>query len=106
MLFGVHHAFGKPPAQSSDGPIVVDAQVRERLKERFTVSRGHPPTDEDMKDAVSRWIDEEVLVREGLARRLEREDPRIHERIADEMRSVLLASVEVPSPTHEDLLQW
>ena len=106
VVFGVHHAFGQPPTQSSDGPIVVDAQVRERLKERFTVTRGHPPTDEDMKDVISKWIDEEVLVREGLARGLERDDPRIHERIADKMRVVLQASVEVPSPTHEDLVKW
>lgn len=106
VLFGLHHALGKPRAQSADGPIVVDSQVRQRLTERFTVSRGHPPTDEEMSDVVSKWIDEEVLVREGLARGLEREDPRIHERIADKMRIVLQSSVEVPTPTHDDLVRW
>lgn len=105
-LFFAHRVMGRGRPSEADARIVVDAQVRQRLAERFTATRGHEPTSEEMTEIEARWVDEEVLYRAGLERGLEREDPRIHERVADKMRFVLQSSVEVPQPTAGELADW
>ena len=54
-------------------------------------------------DDKKRWIDEEVLYREGLARGLEKDDPKIKQRIAGNMQRVLEGQIVLPKATDAEL---
>lgn len=50
-----------------------------------------------------KWLDEEVLYREGLARGLEKDDPKIKQRIAGNMQRVLEGQIILPKATDAEL---
>ena len=113
VLFAIDYARAPaaPPAQprtavTIDRRIVVDNEVTERAKERAAKRLGRTPTAQDVAEETDRWIDEEILFREALARGLERDDPMIRERIASRMSFVLAESVVVPEPTDAQLRAW
>lgn len=54
-------------------------------------------------DDRRKWVDEEVLYREGLARGLERDDPKIKQRVAANMQRVLEGQIVLPKPTDAEL---
>jgi hypothetical protein len=54
-------------------------------------------------DDRRKWIDEEVLYREGLARGLEKDDPKIRQRIASNMQRVLEGQIVLPKASDEEL---
>lgn len=54
-------------------------------------------------DDRRRWIDEEVLFREGLARGLEKDDPKIKQRVASNMQRVLEGQIVLPKATDAEL---
>jgi hypothetical protein len=54
-------------------------------------------------DDKRKWIDEEVLYREGLARGLEKDDPKIKQRIAGNMQRVLEGQIVLPKATEAEL---
>ncbi|HWB77899.1 MAG TPA: peptidylprolyl isomerase [Nannocystaceae bacterium] len=85
------------------GPIVVDATLRSTLAEQWTKNHPSPPTDAELAMLVERWIDEEVLYREGLARGLAEGDALVRERIAGQMAYVLGERIVVPEPSDDDL---
>lgn len=85
------------------GPIVVDAAVRSTLSEQWAKSHPSSASDAELATLVERWIDEEVLYREGLARGLADGDAFVRERIAGQMAYVLGARIVVPEPTDEEL---
>ena len=88
------------------GPIVVDAEVVARVRVQAERRLGRAPTAAELDAEVTRWVDEEVLVREAIARGLERDDPVIHKRIADRMTFVLEQSLIVTEPTDAELRAW
>ena len=85
------------------GPIVVDASVRAALVEKWSKTHPAPPDDAQLEQLVERWIDEEVLYREGLARSLADGDAVVRERIASQMAYVLQSRVVTPEPTEDEL---
>lgn len=121
LLFGLEQALrpgrraegqAAPPAAraapadstaSAPGEIVVDAKVRDEVAEQFTRSYGRAPTPKELEEQLSRWIDAEVLYREGLARGFDREDPSIRQRIASKMAYVLEAAHPPAPPTDQEL---
>lgn len=54
-------------------------------------------------DDKRKWIDEEVLYREGLTRSLEKDDPKIKQRVASNMQRVLEGSIVLPKATDAEL---
>lgn len=86
-----------------EGPIVVDAAVRATLIEQWEQSHPAPPDAAQLERLVERWIDEEVLYREGLARALAEGDAVVHERIASQMSYVLGSRLVAPEPTEDEL---
>lgn len=54
-------------------------------------------------DAKKKWVDEEVLFREGLARGLDKDDPKIKQRVAGNMQRVLEGQIVLPKATDEEL---
>jgi hypothetical protein len=100
-----------PPADSeplatAGEPIVVDAELRLALANEWARTHPAPPTTAELDALVERWIDEEVLYREGLARGLAQDDPEIRSRIAAQMRYVLDSRVHLPTPDDAQLRAW
>jgi peptidyl-prolyl cis-trans isomerase C len=91
-----------PPARS----IVIDAEVRTLVAANAERRLGRAPTAAELADELQRWIDEEVLYREAVARGLDRDDPVIHQRIAGRMSYVLEQAAIVPEPTEAELRAW
>jgi hypothetical protein len=86
--------------------IVIDAEVRELIAANAERRLGRAPTAAELADETQRWIDEEVLYREAVARGLDRDDPVIHQRIAGRMSYVLEQAAIVPEPTEAELRAW
>ncbi len=96
-----------PVAAAARDPIVVDAELRRWLADGIARARGGTPPDAaELDQAVSRWIDEEVLYREGLERGLDKDDPAVRKRIADKMAFVLEKQIAVPPPSEAELRAW
>ena len=96
-----HDAPAPPPAPSlvapapTTGPIVVDVARETAVAQRRL---GRAPTPVEVEAEIQRFVDEEILFREALARGLERDDPMIHERIASRMATCSPRARSSPSP--------
>ena len=95
-----------PPVVPASHTIVVDADVVARTTAQATRRLGRAPTKPELDAEIERFVDEEILFREALARGLERDDPMIHERIASRMSYVLSESAVIPEPTDAELRAW
>jgi hypothetical protein len=95
------------PAQPERRAIVVDGELRRWIEDGLRRARGgQTPDAAELEAAVSRWIDEEVLYREGLARGLDRDDPAVRKRIADKMAFILEQEIVVPPASDGELRAW
>jgi hypothetical protein len=107
LLFAADRVLHPPaPAATADDRIVVSADVRNELADAWRQSHGQPPTPAELESEIDRWIDQEILYREGMARGLERDDARVRDRIATKMGVVLEAKLALPPPTDEQLEDW
>lgn len=86
--------------------LVVSDEAKRLLVEEHTRSYGKPPTSEELAGLVDRWIDQEILYREGLARSLDQDDPRIRHLVAQKMAFILEQSLVLPPPTDRELEAW
>lgn len=101
LLFVAHRAFVGAPHT-----IVVTGAVRAELARLFQEANGRPPTDAELAADVAKWKTDEVLFREALRERLDRDDPGIRSILADKMR--MRAAFELPKrePTDAELDAW
>src|SRR5688572_14974814 len=107
LLFGLHAAFAaKPNAKTETNRIVVDGVHEREIAARFAEAQGRPPSNEELDREIEKWVEEEVLYREGVARGLERDDPGVRQRVASKMAYVLDAKLELPEPTPAELERW
>ncbi|MBX7192128.1 MAG: peptidyl-prolyl cis-trans isomerase [Sandaracinaceae bacterium] len=83
--------------------LVVDASVRRGLTEDLRHTNEREPTAAELDTALEAWIDEELLYREGLARELDRDDPRVRARVATLASSLLEAEHPLAEPTEDEL---
>ncbi len=97
-----------PDAAVASGPrtIVLDEDARKAIAANAERRLGHPPSAAELAEETERWIDEEVLYREAVARGLDRNDPFVHERIAGRMSYVLEQALVLPEPTEAELRAW
>lgn len=86
--------------------IVVDASVDSQAIEIFQASRGRPPTEAELKVLRQRWIDNEVLYREGLALQVDKGDENIRERVIFKALSIIEASLKLPPYDDKMLRAW
>ncbi len=91
------------PTFASTGPIVVDAAARRAVLEAFVQAESREPDPVELKRALDGWVEEEILFREGVRRGLERDDPRVRERVAGKLLNVLRASIVLSEPTEAEL---
>ncbi|HKW83444.1 MAG TPA: peptidylprolyl isomerase [Burkholderiaceae bacterium] len=92
--------------QDDPRAIVVGPEVDEEAKRLFSASRGRAPNAEELKALRERWIDNEVLYREGLALRVEQGDTAIRERVIFKALSVVDAGVKLPPYDDKLLRAW
>jgi hypothetical protein len=104
VLFGIDHV----TASRIDDPhlIVVGADVDGQIKTLFRDSKGREATDADMKSLRERWVDNEVLYREGLSLRVDQGDPTIRERVIFKALTVIEASLQAPTIDEKGLRAW
>ncbi|MGE0786401.1 MAG: peptidyl-prolyl cis-trans isomerase [Sandaracinaceae bacterium] len=95
--------FAHRDGDDDDTRIVLGASVRAELADGFAEEHGRPPSDEELRPLIASWVRQEVLYREGLARGLERGDPRVRSEVAGSMASVLRAELAEPTPSDDDL---
>jgi peptidyl-prolyl cis-trans isomerase C len=86
--------------------VVIDADVRAQIASLAERRLGRAASNAELAEETERWIDEEILYREALARGLEKNDPVIHQRVAQQMSYVLQQAIIVPEPTEAELRTW
>lgn len=86
--------------------IVVGTEVDEEAKNLFMASRGREPNDDELKALRQRWIDNEVLYREGLALQVDKGDPAIRERVIFKALSIVSINLKRPPADEQVLRDW
>ena len=86
--------------------IVVKADVRKESAETFKSGMKRDPGPADLKIMVDRWVDNEVLYREGLALGLDRGDSGIRERVIFKALSLTQSGLNLPKIDQNGLRQW
>jgi hypothetical protein len=92
--------------QSDPRVIVVGADVEKEARTIFLKAQGREPSAAELKTLRMRWIDNEVLYREGLALRLEQGDPTLRERVIFKALNVIETNLHVPPIDDAGLREW
>jgi len=100
LLVLVHHRLS-PPAAGKE--IVVTAEALNGLRQDFRRRSGRAPTAAEEQSMVERFVDDEVLVREGLALGLDRGDIIVRRRLLQKMEFLLESTDALPTPTDAEL---
>ncbi len=93
-------------AETDQHRIVVTPQAVQRLADGYQAEYGSPPSRRALSELVDRWVDEEVLFREGQARGLDRDDEIIRRRVVQKMQFVEQDLAAPAEPTEADLAAW
>src|SRR5262249_18585828 len=101
------------PTQTREAPssppsmrITITEDTRRALADEHARAYSRPPTSAEMQAAISKWVDEEVLYREGLMRSLDKDDPKIRHLVSQKMAFILEQGLVLPAPTDAELAQW
>jgi hypothetical protein len=86
--------------------IVITTEIRQEAKQIYINSFKQEPSEKDMKILMDRWIDNEVLYREGVALGLDKGDSSIRERVIFKALSVTQASINLPKLDENGLQNW
>ncbi len=107
-LLAVLEALARPEDAEPEGArvLVVDDPIRRGLATEWEHDHGAAPSDAELREAIDAWIDEELLFREGLRRDLDRDDPRVRQRVATLAMSMLEAEHPIAEPTDDELRTW
>ena len=104
LLFGVDHVLAG--RQADPHLIVLDSDVDDDARALFRDAKGRDPSDAEMKILSERWVDNEVLYREGLALRVDQGDPTIRERVIFKTLNVVQANLQPPKLSEDELRAW
>lgn len=104
IVFAVDYAV----ASKEDDPsaIRMSRAVDAELKDLFRDGRGKDPGDEELEALRQRWLDNEVLYREGLALGLDRGDEAIRERVIFKALNVVQSNLALPDIDDAALREW
>ncbi|MET0412779.1 MAG: peptidylprolyl isomerase [Polyangiaceae bacterium] len=104
MLFGADHLLS---ARSSEERVIVLGEAqRVELIENFKHRLGREPSQEELIRLSDRWLEDEVLYREGQALGLASDDVLIKNRVVEKMRFVLSNAALARAPSDEELRAW
>lgn len=100
-IFAAHAVFAPP----REARIVVSSEFVAGLREEHRARTGKPPTAEEERALVDRFIEEESLYREAVALGLDRGDPIVRRRLAQKMAFVAEGSAS-REPRDEELRSY
>lgn len=104
ILFGLDYAINAP--RDNFKVIDVSKDVQDEARAIFKSSLNRDPSPAEMKTLIDRWVDNEVLYREGVALALDRGDSSIRERIIFKALSITQSGITVPPVTEGALKEW
>jgi hypothetical protein len=104
LLFGADALITK--LKDSRRVIEVPGAVKSEAHDLFVAGMHREPSEKDMKQILERWVDNEVLYREGIALGLDKGDQNIRERIIFKALSVTQAGINLPASSPEQLESW
>jgi hypothetical protein len=102
LLFWLYGALNRG-ALDAPSEIVVDRARVESIAAQFQRTWQRPPTAQEMQGLIDSWVREEVFYREGLALRLDRDDPVVRRRVGQKLTA--MADVQTPVEASEAELQ-
>ncbi|MEL7044506.1 MAG: peptidylprolyl isomerase [Pseudomonadota bacterium] len=104
LLFAVDRVV----ALQADDPyqIIVDAEEISRLVRVFTEGQGRPPSEEEVKNLLVKWSQNEIFFREAKAMGLDRGDDMMRSRLILKMRNVIFNRVVEQAPEEDELRAW
>lgn len=103
-IFGVDQWRNAGSETASD--IVVTAKVQQEAKAIFESGMKREPKPEELKVLLDRWVDNEILYREGLQLGLDRGDSGIRDRVIFKAMSVTQAGIVLPEVDEAGLNAW
>ena len=100
VLFAADHII----AGRTDDPhtITVDASVDLPAREAFKQEHGRDPNAEELLSLRRKWLDSEVLYREGIAMQLDKGDPAIRARVIFKVRDMIESGLGTPTFDEQD----
>ncbi len=104
LLFALDHWL----VSRRDDPrtIVLGAQADQQARQVFKASRSRDPDADELRALRERWLDNEVLYREGLALQVDRGDAAIRERVIFKALSMVDANLKLPAFDDDTLRAW
>ncbi len=108
LLFALEHAVSEPSpaAETERASIVISAERVEALSLRYERQTGSPPSPEQLRAALDRFIRSEVLRRRAIELGLEQGDDVIRQRLIQKMKFVLEHGSEIQRPSDETLVAF
>ena len=104
LLFAIDQIAFKQAADPRT--IVVDSAVTSEAKNLFRTSRGRDPDAEELRALTRRWVDNEVLYREGLALQVDRGDTMIRDRVIFKSLMLVESGLKTPPADEKTLRDW
>ena len=104
LLFAIDHwivAQRENPKVMNVGP-----EVEKEARTIFRSAQGREPTAAELQVLRERWIDTEVLYREGLALRVDQGDSTIRERVIFKALNVMQSNLSLPPLDEKTLRAW
>jgi hypothetical protein len=104
-LFGVDRLLSPAEPEPATQPrlLQLSPELHQELVENLRHRQGREPSPGELERARERWIEDEVLYREGVALGLVEGDVLIKNRVVEKMRFVLSNGAPVRQPTDDEL---
>jgi hypothetical protein len=102
LIFLVHRVAAKEGA----APIAVDPHTRDELHALFRQRQQRAPSAQEAAELERRWLDDELLFREGLRLELVRQDSALREQLVSRMRGLIAASIAERPVTERELADF
>lgn len=104
LLFAVDHIIAS--GRADPFTIVMSPEVDREARTLFVAARGREPDAAELQALRQRWLDNEVLYREGLAQQMDRGDAAIRERVIFKALSMVDAGTRLPAIDEAQLRRW
>ena len=102
VIFAVYGVINTSEAEKPDRIVMTGPKI-EQIAGLFAKAWQRPPTVAELKDLIDDYVKEEILVREALALRLDKDDTVIRRRLRLKMEFLSDAESEALSPTDAEL---
>ena len=104
LVFGIDHGLAARDAKPN--VIEVGPDILREAGAIFKAGMGREPSAAELQVLRARWIDNEVLYREGLALRVDQGDAAIRERVIFKALNVMQANLVLPAVDEPGLRAW